>query len=126
MHYTDFLKDKRFVRWQLAPDDQLEQYWIDFIDENPHLEEELNKAVHYLKNSGLNKSSLSEEDKYDLLLRIKNSVSHNNRSKSSRRIIFTIVSAAIAAIFVVVLGINIYFKMQDKSASYNKEEFNDR
>ena len=123
MHYTDFLKDKRFVRWQLAPDDQLEQYWIDFIDENPHLEEELNKAVHYLKNSGLNKSSLSEEDKYDLLLRIKNSVSHNNRSKSSRRIIFTIASAAIAAMFVVVLGINIYFNMQDKSASNDKEEF---
>ena len=123
MNYTDFLKDKRFVRWQLAPDDQLEQYWIDFIDENPHLEEELNKAVHYLKTSGLNKSSLSEKDKYDLLLRIKNSVSNNNRSKSSRRIIFTIASAAIAAMFVVVLGINIYFNMQDKSASNDKEEF---
>jgi len=35
--YTDFLKDKQFIRWQLAPDEELEAHWKDFIDKNPDL-----------------------------------------------------------------------------------------
>ena len=58
--YTDFLKDKQFIRWQLFPDETLDAQWQDFIEEYPHLNKEIQQAIDYLKTSGLNKSTLSE------------------------------------------------------------------
>jgi len=64
--YTDFLKDKQFIRWQLAPDEELEAQWKDFIKENPHLHIEIQRAIDYLKTTGLNKSTLNEDERIRL------------------------------------------------------------
>lgn len=60
-HYTDFLKDEQFIRWQLLPDEELNARWQDFMEKHPHLDEEIRQAIHYLKTTGLNKNRLNEK-----------------------------------------------------------------
>lgn len=74
IRYTDFLKDKQFIRWQLAPNRELEAHWEDFIKKNQHLNYELQQAIDYLKTNGLNKSTLNEDERLRLLNEIKSTV----------------------------------------------------
>ena len=52
--YTYFLKDSKFIRWQLLSDSCLDEYWKNFIEEHPESENEIQEAITYLKNKGLN------------------------------------------------------------------------
>ena len=65
--YTDFLKDKQFIRWQLVPDEELEAHWKDFIEKNQHLSDELHRAIDYLKTTGLNNNTLTDAERLRLL-----------------------------------------------------------
>lgn len=110
-HYTDFLSDKQFIRWQLTPDDLSNDYWQNFIVQNPHLESELHKAANYLKKRGLNKTLLSEADRDNLLNEIQKTISQN-RSKIKKKRVISIIGTSVAAILIIALGINIYFNTQ--------------
>ena len=33
--YSDLLHDIKFIRWQLVPDEQLDNYWKELIELNP-------------------------------------------------------------------------------------------
>ncbi len=105
-HYKDFLKNKKFILWQIMPTDELNEYWDNFSQENPELVETMDQASNYLKTTGLNKSTLSEFEAAELLNRIQNSIGKNKRKTKFLRIVqFT--AAACAAIALVV-GINLY------------------
>lgn len=122
IHYTEFLKNKNFVRWQLAADEHLDEYWLGFIEQNPHLEDEINKAIDYLKTNGLNKSLLSDVDKNRLLVRIQNTIT-NTSSRGKKRRILPIMFASVAAMLIVALGVNIYLHFNKKPAFKFKDEF---
>lgn len=47
--YSDFLKDKQFIRWQLMPDEEINNLWNDFMIDHPELEKEIQQAIDYLK-----------------------------------------------------------------------------
>lgn len=70
MRHTEILKDPKFISWQLAPDESLEEYWQKLLYNNPDLEIEVSKAIKYLKANGLNKSDLTPKEKEELLNRI--------------------------------------------------------
>ena len=54
--YTDFLKDREFIQWQLVPDEKLNRYWEEFFTAHPELQDMSQKAILYLKKKGINKS----------------------------------------------------------------------
>lgn len=118
-HYTDFLKDKRFLRWQLAPDEELEAPWKDFVDKNPHLNNELQRAVNYLKKNGLNKSMLSEADRLRVLNKIQHTIERSTKRAKLRRVI-QISVASCAAIVALIFGINLFLS-QEKEIKHSTE-----
>lgn len=44
-NYKDFLQNADFILWRLTGDSFLETYWEEFIEENPTLSKEMNKAI---------------------------------------------------------------------------------
>lgn len=72
--YTDLLKDKRFLQWQLMSDETMNGYWEEVFIQHPGLEKELQRAILYLKKEGLNRSDLDNFERTELLGKIQRSV----------------------------------------------------
>ncbi|HBQ57486.1 MAG TPA: iron dicitrate transport regulator FecR [Porphyromonadaceae bacterium] len=113
--YTDFLKDKQFIRWQLTPDKELDAYWEGFIERNQHLNDELRQAIDYLKTTGLNKSTLSEEERLSLLNRIIRSTNKQPEKKIKNRRIIQFTIASCAAIVLLIVGLNFFLSLGEKT-----------
>jgi transmembrane sensor len=118
--YTDFLKDEKFLRWQLLPDEALNEYWKDFICENPDLNGEIQHAIAYLKTTVLNRNILSESDRLELLNRIQSTLKEKQRKTKIRHII-QYSAAACAAIALLIIGLN-YFNFGEKPSKADNQE----
>jgi len=119
--YTDFLKDKQFIRWQLAPDEELEAQWKDFIKENPHLHIEIQRAIDYLKTTGLNKSTLNEDERIRLFNEIQFNIKQSLKKTKIRRIIQLSV-ASCAAIALLIIGLNLFLSQNNEIYSSPEQE----
>lgn len=103
--YTDFLKNRQFLQWQLMPDEKLNSYWEEFFVQHPELQKELQQAISYLKKQGLNKSDLHKDEHIALLERIQKSIQQKKKIKQ-RRILWY--ASAVAAIGLLVIGIRLF------------------
>ena len=118
--YTDFLKDKQFIRWQLVPDEEVEAYWKNFIEQNPDLNPNLEQAVDYLKTTGLNNSTLTDAERLHLLNKIESTIERSVKTTKIRRIIQLSV-ASCAAIALLIVGLN-HFVFQEKKVHYSADK----
>ena len=118
--YTDFLKDEKFLRWQLLPDETLDEYWKNFIRENPDLNEEMQHAIADLKTTVLNRNILSDSDRLELFHRIQFTINEKRR-KSKIRHIIQYGAAACAAIALLIIGLN-YFNTEDMLPKADDQE----
>ncbi|MCW1734433.1 FecR family protein [Anaerorudis cellulosivorans] len=118
--YTDFLKDEKFLRWQLLPDETLDEYWKDFIRENPELNKEIQHAIADLKAAVLNKNILSDSDRLELFHRIQSTINEKRRKNNFRRIL-QYGTAACAAIALLIIGLN-YFNFGEKPQKADNQE----
>ncbi|MGI6572109.1 MAG: FecR family protein [Fermentimonas sp.] len=103
--YTDFLKDRQFVRWQLLPDEQLDDYWYGFMTNHPEHVEDIQKAIRFLKSKGLNKGQLTIAEQEALLESIQTSFCQGKKAK--QRKLFRYVSVASAAVAVIAVAISL-------------------
>lgn len=110
--YTDFLKDSQFIRWQLAPDEELDAHWKEFIEKNPDVSKDLQRAIDYLKTTGLNKRRLSEIEREHLLNKIQWTIERSLKKSKIRRIIQVSI-ASCAAIAVLVIGVNLFLSQKN-------------
>lgn len=106
--YTDFLNDTGFIQWLLMPDDASDKYWTGFIERNPQMVVEINRAKDYLKTTGLNKNILDGGDREKLLEKINNTIELEGKRVKTRRIIRYTVSA-VASVILLVIGFNVFF-----------------
>lgn len=118
--YTDFLNDTEFIRWQFTSDINLENFWSNFIIQNPCLESEMHKAIDYLKTTGLNKPIMSDMDKSILLQRIETSIAIDKKRKKRGRIV-TLGISQVAAVVLILLVLNSLFSNKEQSI-YNFSE----
>ncbi len=120
--YTDFLKDEKFLRWQLLPDEALNKYWDDFIRENPDLNEEIQRAIANLKTTVLNKNILSDSDRLELFNRIQSTIQGKGKGKKTKiRHIIRYSVAACAAVALLIVGLN-YFNFEKKLPKADNRE----
>jgi ferric-dicitrate binding protein FerR (iron transport regulator) len=117
--YTDFLRDRQFIQWQLMPDEALNSYWDDFLGQHPELEKEMQRAVAYLKKQGMNKSDLTENERTELLKRIQKTIRQEKTIK--KRKLFWYSSAAAVAILLVAIGISLFYSPAKHAGLHDKE-----
>lgn len=119
--YTDLLKDPKFINWQLVPDESLDIYWNNLIKDDPDLENEINKAIKYLKENSFNRNSLTTQEKEALLNKIlKTYRLKNNRKNAVRYLKFTIAGCVATALLV--FCISIFTKSDGISSEISYEE----
>lgn len=109
--FTDFLQDRKFLRWQLMPTSELDEYWHDFFEVNPQLKKEMQMAAEYLKSEGLNKKLLEADEQKLLLEEIMKSVLLKADSNSKRRVgnklwFYVLSGTAVAAIIAIIIFLN--------------------
>ena len=67
----EFIHNADFVKWVLKPTDTSEQYWSNYIAENPSHKKEIEHATFLIKGLVQNQKSLSESDVLALWNKIK-------------------------------------------------------
>jgi transmembrane sensor len=117
--YTDFFKDKKFIQWQLMPDESLDTFWQNFIGQHPEQKKNIDKAITYLKRSGMNKSDLTKDEHIVLLERIQKTI--RQEKKISHRKYFWYVAASTAAVVLITLAIGLFSPLSEQVTSRDKE-----
>ncbi|MBK5194860.1 MAG: FecR domain-containing protein [Proteiniphilum sp.] len=115
--YSDFLKERQFIRWQLMPDEEINKWWDDFIIKHPESVKEIQQAINYLKTEGLNKSTLSEAEHRHLFNQIQTTIIRDRKRVKMRRF-FLYTAASCAAIALVVIGIALFSPEKTTSTEY--------
>lgn len=100
-HYTDFLKDPQFIRWQIVPDEELDNYWAQFVQTNPQLFDEIEAAIRYFRTTGLNNKTLTHPEQEQLIMRIRKSIDERQHKKRIHQFIFRFAAACAVVLFVV-------------------------
>ncbi|MDD2512410.1 MAG: FecR domain-containing protein [Proteiniphilum sp.] len=111
-HYTDFLKEHDFIRWQLLSDESLEKYWQHYRREHPESEKELRRAIKFLKNEGLNQCAFDETRRALLLERIKKTIRKREKRKQLKLIWFSV-----SAVAFLMMGLTLYYVQQKEAIS---------
>jgi hypothetical protein len=104
--FTDFLKDERFLSWQLSGTEEEELFWTDFSNHCSESQRiEFEKAIRAAHSIKLNDNKLSPEKATVLFSRIKQSINHKKRIRSSQKILVLGIAAGVAILF----GISFFF-----------------
>lgn len=119
-NYTDFLKDEQFIRWQLLPDETQDAYWKSFIDQHPELSNEINRAIRYLKSTGLNANLLSPDNEQQMLQRIKHSLADNRKRQRTRRLYYFSLAASI--VLLVAVGSILFFQKSERMKTAGQQQ----
>lgn len=117
--YTDFLKDRQFIRWQLMPDENLDAYWRNFMERHPEHDKEIRKAIMYLQREGLNKNRLTNQERTALLENIQKSILEKKKIKQRKLIWYS--SVASVAVALVVIGITLFSPSPERITPPDKE-----
>lgn len=117
--YTDFLNNRKFIQWQLMPNESLETYWQEFTGQYPEQKKNIDEAITYLKKIGMNKSDLTENERMVLLERIQKTL--RQEKKRERRRIFWYASAAAAAVALIVIGIALFVPSSEQITTTDRE-----
>ncbi len=117
--YTDFLKDRQFIRWQLLPDEQLDNYWHDFMANHPEHVEDIQKAIRFLKSEGLNKSRLTMPEQKALLGSIQATIHQGKKAK--QRKLFRHVAVAGIAVAIIAIAISLLTPSPKEGITSGKE-----
>ena len=107
--YLDFLqlKDNRFVMWRLTRNQELEDYWQQFIATHPELKDEFEKAIRVCDSVRFNSNQYTgQQVLYD---RIKDSVAKQKRRRALH--IYRMVAAA--AILLLLISPLAYLGMRE-------------
>lgn len=115
--YVHFLTDDEFIKWRLYPTAELNEYWSDFIKNNPDCKEALEEAIEKFKSVHINKTELSHEKIDELLNRILHSTSA--KLKRKKRLRFYYWSSAACLLLLVASTVFIQFIRPDNEIDPN-------
>lgn len=118
-HYTDFLKDNKFIRWQLMPSEASEAYWEKFIRQYPQHKKKIDEAIAYLKTNGLNKSILSNEESTLIFEKIQQTIRHHAKRAKIRQLI-RYSAAACVAVVLTIIGIHLFSPERENGVPHQK------
>ena len=103
---ASLLDNELFMQWILSPNEILDAYWMQEIEDNPEMKDNIDILKHIIKSIQIDEPILDQGDKKILWNKINNQIVNDNKSKTYRKIYLFV--AAIAS--VVLLGIvGIYF-----------------
>ena len=99
----DFLKyfeDKKFVQWIIDPDDELDNFWKDYLKNNPSEKEQVEFSYILLSQLKSKKEADIANKGLNLLSEIINRLEQNREKQKTRKIYISILKyVAVAILF---------------------------
>jgi len=108
--YVRLLSDPMFFEWLLEPSKGLDDYWINFMQENPEKNEVVNQLKMIFKHMKIEEEGLTEEDRRRLWLKIEASI----KVQSTKRRKLTFFFRYAAAFLLLVLCSAFFFMLSNK------------
>lgn len=103
-----FLHNEEFISWRLFQTKELDDYWNDFRQKNPHLEKDLLEAIRQFDAVEINRYRLDEQDKKEVYNTVIRNVEHYRRRRLTGRI-----SAVAAVLLIGILSILFITQMKE-------------
>lgn len=101
----DFLLDENFISWRLIQTKELDEYWENFMIENPDLEKAFREAIYRFEAVRINHYPLSVADKRDIYRIVLNDISRRERRRKLSRVY------SVAAVFLAGMLFLLYFAL---------------
>jgi len=102
--FIRFLKDEKFIEWKLLPNDELNIYWMEFLQLHPEEKDNILLAESYLKKVDFDSIKISPKKKRETMHRLKQSLNKYNQKRKIRS--FTYVAVSCAAILLLTIFIH--------------------
>ena len=109
---NNFLQNKDFIKWRLFQSKELDEYWKNFLTDNPHLEKEFHEAILQFNAVEFNRNQLPEDEKKDIYKSILHNIYRHKRYRLLRKI------SSVAAIFAIVI-VSVLFITRKENARLN-------
>lgn len=106
--FLSYFEDHKFVKWVLNPDDELNDYWEEFIKNNPKEKEHIQQARLILLSLKSRKISGAGNVSNGLFSEISHKIHQKEKQFTAVRLTFTIIRYAAVAILFFTLGIVFY------------------
>ncbi|KUK78341.1 MAG: Sigma factor regulatory protein, FecR/PupR family [Proteiniphilum acetatigenes] len=103
-----FLHNEEFISWRLFQTKELDDYWNDFRQKNPHLEKALQEAIRQFDAVEINRYRLDEKDRNEVYNTV---IRHAKRYK--RRRLTERISAVAAVLLIGILSLLFITQMQE-------------
>lgn len=108
--FLTYFENKSFVRWVLHPNEKLETYWKNYLEKNPHEQEEIEFArLLILQLQSKKEETKTEEETIGLLSDIIQQIENANRKKRMRKISLSLLKYAAVGLLFFFLGIGYYY-----------------
>ena len=105
-HYSDFLYNEDFILWHLTKEEDLNQYWKEYLLQHPEQKDLFQEAINHFDNVGFSNNKLEEKDRDKLLADIKSSSSAIIKRKQINRFFYY----SAAACVLLLIGLSYTFK----------------
>ncbi len=106
-----YTEDKKFIRWVLSPDENINSYWEQYIKNNPDELENIEQAKIIVSQFKTEKEAISENETNELFSGIMKGVEEANKNRSKHLIAMPVFKYAAAILVLVSLGIAYYFTL---------------
>ncbi|KUK77434.1 MAG: Sigma factor regulatory protein, FecR/PupR family, partial [Proteiniphilum acetatigenes] len=103
-----FLHNEEFISWMLFQTKELDDYWNDFRQKNPHLEKDLLEAIRQFDAVEINRYRLDEKDKKEVYYTILRNAERYRRRRLTGRI-----STVAAVLLIGILSILFITQMKE-------------
>jgi ferric-dicitrate binding protein FerR (iron transport regulator) len=110
--FIKFLKNEKFIEWELCPTDELDMYWQEFMKNNPEEVENIKIAEKHLLNIKLSSFKLTGEKKREAVRRLEQSLRKRNRTKW----IYSIACSAAACAAAIIISLFYFQKSQNETS----------
>lgn len=91
-----FSADEFFLKWRMAPDEESDRFWTNFIETHPWKKDEILSAIRIIRSVRINDDQFSQDELQNEWARIQHSISLSVMRK--RRLVYTLSIASSLAL----------------------------
>lgn len=114
------LQNEEFIKWRLFKTKELNKYWTNFRDQNPHLNKELNEAILQFEEVKINHYTISELEKKHIYKNI------NKKIKVYKRRMWFVRSGYAAAVLLIGLASFLFIKQMKQDVEIHTSDTIDK
>ncbi len=107
-----YLKDEKFIEWMLCPNDELNSYWMQFLETHPEKRVDLLKAEELFRKFKFSSYHLDEAAKERAVVRLEESLRLFHRKRKIRKIFITAAGSVALLLSIFMLIQNLIMKSE--------------